>query len=174
MCSIEKKPTQYLDTLLIYAVFGTIVGARLGHCLFYEADYYLKHPVEILFVWKGGLASHGGGLGVLFAIWLFTKKYKVFSFFWIVDRASILVAFTGGLIRIGNLINSEIVGKPSSVPWAFIFDIRDQIPRHPTQIYESLSYFLISFIGYRLYKKYNSNPPPNITVWFYYFCHIYF
>lgn len=162
ICIQEKKRNLEIDSLLVYIVLGTIIGARLGHCFFYEPKFYLENPFEILAIWHGGLASHGGGIGVLIAIWLFSKKYKDFSFAWLVDRASPMVAFTGGLIRIGNLINSEIIGKPTDLPWSFVFDNVDKVPRHPSQIYESLSYFLISLVGLKVYKKFNSKPPQGL------------
>ncbi|MGZ3769558.1 MAG: prolipoprotein diacylglyceryl transferase [Bdellovibrio sp.] len=162
ICARENKPTAPMDSLFTYVVLGTTIGARLGHCLFYEPSYFFQHPIEIFAIWNGGLASHGGAIGVLISIFLFTKKYKEFSFLWLIDRASPMVAFTGGLIRIGNLMNSEIIGKPSQVPWAIILDKIDQIPRHPTQIYESLSYFFISIIGFATYRRFKSKPPQGL------------
>lgn len=159
MCRKENKPVEHLDTLLFYIVAGTIVGARLGHCLFYEPLYFLNHPLEIFAVWQGGLASHGGGLGVLIAVWLFSRRYKDYPLLWIIDRAAPAVAFTGALIRIGNLFNSEILGRPSDVPWAFVFERVDLIPRHPAQLYESLSYLLVSLVGYGLYRRFRYHPP---------------
>lgn len=162
MCEQEKKSTEALDELLTYIILGTTIGARLGHCLFYEPLYFLQHPLEIFAIWQGGLASHGGGLGVIFAIWLFSRKHKEFALFWIIDRVAPLVALTGCLIRMGNLFNSEIIGLPTAVPWSFIFEKVDQLPRHPTQIYESLSYLLIAVIGITVYKKMKSQPPQGL------------
>jgi phosphatidylglycerol:prolipoprotein diacylglycerol transferase len=156
MCEREKKPTIYLDTLLIYSFVGCTVGARLGHCLFYEPDYYLaswSNALEILMIWKGGLASHGGGIGVMISLWLFSRNHREFSFMWLLDHAVIPVALTGGLIRIGNLMNSEIIGKPTAVAWAFIFERVDQVPRHPAQIYESLSYLIWFGIATTMYAR---------------------
>jgi prolipoprotein diacylglyceryl transferase len=160
MCRRENKPTEPLDTLLVYAFVGTTVGARLGHCLFYEPDYYLtaEHWVEIFQIWKGGLASHGGTIGVMTALWLFSRKFKQFSFMWLLDRSIIPVALTAGLIRLGNLMNSEIVGRPTKVAWAFIFERVDQLPRHPTQIYESLTYFALFAVLLTIYKRSKNLP----------------
>lgn len=162
MCKKENKSVDGLDSLLTYVVAGTIIGARLGHCFFYEPQYFLSHPLEIFAIWQGGLASHGGGIGVLVSIWLFTRKYKNFAFFWIVDRAAPLVALAGFFIRIGNLFNSEIIGRPTNVAWAFIFDKVDLIPRHPTQLYESASYVLVSVIGMTNYKFFRYRPPQGL------------
>lgn len=149
----ENKKLEDLDTLLMYSIAGTIIGARLGHCLFYEPAYYLSHPLEILFVWKGGLASHGGTLGMLFVVWLFLKKHPSYTWWWLVDRMCVVIGFTAGMIRMGNLMNSEIIGLPTNMPWAFIFERVDELPRHPTQLYESISYFLIFLFLYSLWKK---------------------
>jgi phosphatidylglycerol:prolipoprotein diacylglycerol transferase len=139
----EGLSIELLDKLTIYMAIGTVVGARLGHCLFYEPDYYLKHPVEILKIWRGGLASHGAAIGILIALWLFVRKYKK-PFIWILDRIVVVVALAGALIRLGNLMNSEIYGIETSLPWGFVF-IRnlEVVPKHPTQIYEALTYFLV-------------------------------
>jgi len=151
------------DELLIYMAVGTIVGARLGHCFFYEPEYFLKNPVEILKIWKGGLASHGAAVGILLSIWLFIRKYKM-SFLWLMDRMVIVVALAGFFIRMGNLFNSEIYGRPTDLPWAFLF-VRDhvydahtgtllpQLPSHPTQIYEALSYLGIFVFLLTLYRR---------------------
>jgi prolipoprotein diacylglyceryl transferase len=156
ICTWEKKPLEKLDSLLTHIFLGTLIGARLGHCLFYEPSYYFSHPLDILKIWEGGLASHGGGVGVLLAIWLFSRKNKEFPLMWIFDRVAIFVVLTGGFIRIGNLMNSEIIGRPTDVSWAFIFERVDKLPRHPTQIYESICYFLIAVFGWLTYKKYKA------------------
>lgn len=143
-----------MSACLFYLLAGTFIGARLGHVLFYSPDYYLSNPLEIIQVWKGGLASHGGYAGVLIAIWLYIKKYKNITFLALMDILAAPCLFTGGLIRIGNLMNSEILGHRTDVPWAFIFERIDLIPRHPSQIYEFLGYFSISIILYVLYKKF--------------------
>lgn len=153
----ENKRKEDLDPLLIYMMLGTVIGARLGHCLFYDPIYYLNNPIKILEVWEGGLASHGAAIGILISLYLFSKKHPDQPFLWLVDRIVITVALAGFFIRIGNLFNSEIIGKPTDVPWAFIF-LRAQVadpltPRHPTQIYEALAYLTIFIILYFIYKR---------------------
>lgn len=154
----EGLNEELLDKLAIYMVLGTVLGARLGHCLFYEPEYYLANPIEILKVWKGGLASHGAVVGILLSLYLFRQKHMLQrSYLWLVDRIVIPVALAAVFIRSGNLMNSEIIGAATDVPWAFVFTGVDDIARHPTQIYEALSYLLI-FIGLFLtfkIKKHN-------------------
>lgn len=149
----EKKPLEDLEKLSVYVILGTVIGARLGHCLFYDPAYYLTNPIEILKVWQGGLASHGAAIGILTALYLFSKKRKDQNLIWILDRLVIVVALGGALIRLGNLFNSEIIGKATDVPWAFVFIRVDEIPRHPTQLYESLFYFVSFLILYFIYQK---------------------
>lgn len=156
----EKKPLEDLEQLSIYVILGTVIGARLGHCLFYDPAYYLANPLEILKVWQGGLASHGAAIGILTALYLFSRKKKDQNMIWILDRLVIVVALGGALIRLGNLFNSEIIGKATDLPWAFVFIRVDQIPRHPTQLYESLFYFLSFIILYLIYNKKSSSPKP--------------
>ena len=148
----ENRPQEDLEQLAVYMIFGTVIGARLGHCLFYNPEYYLSHPIEILEVWKGGLASHGAAIGILIALYLYVKKKKE-SFLWLLDRIVIVVALGGSFIRLGNLFNSEIIGKPANVPWAFVFTRVDNLPRHPSQLYESIAYFLIFIVLFYLYKN---------------------
>ena len=159
----EKLPLDNLDSLLVYVIVGTILGARLGHCFFYEFDYFFKHPIEILlpiqkiggvykFVGFQGLASHGGTIGVLIAIVLYCKKYKV-NFLGLLDRMAIGVPVTGAFIRLGNFMNSEIYGKPTNGNWGVVFQRDDLIPRHPTQLYEAFSYLLIFGILFWMYKS---------------------
>lgn len=158
----ENKPKYYLDKLTIYIFLGTLIGARLGQTFFYEFDYYKNHITEIFlpfkilggkFEWTGyeGLASHGGAIGILIAVYFYCKNYRQ-SFLWVVDRLVIVVALSSFFIRMGNLFNSEIFGKPSTLPWAFIFKRVDLIPRHPTQIYEGLCYLVIFGVTYSLYR----------------------
>ncbi len=151
----ENKPIQALDQLAIYVAIGTAVGARLGHCLFYAPQYYLSNPLEILKIWEGGLASHGGAIGILIAIWIFSQKNKAFRPLWILDRLVIVVALAGLFIRTGNFFNSEICGTPTDVPWAITFALRDNLPRHPAQLYEALAYLSIFIILFWTYKKNN-------------------
>lgn len=149
----ENLEEAVLDRLTVYMAIGTIVGARLGHCLFYEPGYYFHHPLEILMVWHGGLASHGAAIGILTAVWLFTRKEKK-DYFWVLDRIAIVVALSGFFIRMGNLMNSEIYGIETTVPWGFVFLRNHEVaPKHPTQIYEGLAYLIIFFLLYRMYWK---------------------
>jgi phosphatidylglycerol:prolipoprotein diacylglycerol transferase len=142
-----------LDRLTIYMAIGTIAGARLGHCLFYEPAFYLRHPLEILLIWHGGLASHGAAIGILIALWLFVRKGKR-GYAWVLDRIAIVVALSGFLIRMGNLMNSEIYGIETTVPWGFVFLRNNEVaPKHPTQIYEGLVYILIFFLLTRMYWR---------------------
>lgn len=150
---IEKRKEDDLSSLLNYVVFGTIIGARLGHVLFYQPDYYFMHPLEILQIWKGGLASHGGFAGVMVATYLFNRRYGGPGFFFFADRMAVLAPLFAALIRIGNFFNSEIVGVPASVPWAVVFVQVDILPRHPAMLYESLSYLLIFAILASLYMR---------------------
>ena len=148
----EKVNTDLLEPLLYALLIGTIVGARLGHCLFYQPDYFLTkaHWLEIFQPWKGGLASHGGAIGVILAVWWYSAKYgkkNNFDMMWVLDRLVIAVCFAGCLIRLGNLFNSEIYGNETTLPWGFIFQRRGEVvPKHPTQIYEALSYLILGFI----------------------------
>lgn len=155
----ENKPADDLNDLIWFMIVGTILGARLGHCLFYNPEYYLSNPFEILKIWKGGLASHGAAIGILIAIYFYSKKKKDQSFLWVMDRIVIGVALAAFFIRMGNLFNSEIIGVPTDLPWAFVFVSVDDIPRHPAQLYEALVYlitFLILFFSYKRTKgKFN-------------------
>ena len=141
------------NRVFTYVILGTVIGARLAHCLFYDPSYYLQNLHEIPMVWKGGLASHGGYAGVIIALFLFAKKCPEMTFLKLTDLLTVPSLFTGSLIRVGNFFNSEIVGKISDAPWAITFKAFDPNPRHPTQVYESMSYFLISSFLFVLYKK---------------------
>jgi phosphatidylglycerol---prolipoprotein diacylglyceryl transferase len=153
----EHIPPKVLDTLTTYMVVGTVIGARLGHCLFYEPGYYLKNPIMILKVWEGGLASHGAAIGILLALYLLSRKVKK-PYMWILDRVVIVVALAGLCIRMGNLMNSEIYGIETTLPWGFIFARENEtVAKHPTQIYEGLSYLLIFFLLYFIYRKNTTN-----------------
>jgi prolipoprotein diacylglyceryl transferase len=160
----ESKPTEHLESLFVYIFIGTVVGARLGHCLFYEPSYYLSHPLEMLlpfsfddgirFTGFLGLASHGGILGVVIAIWLYCRKYK-YNFFNISDKVVIGGSLTGGFIRLGNFMNSEILGKATNSDYGVIFKQVDEVVRHPAQLYESLSYFAVTLILWMVYRRRN-------------------
>jgi phosphatidylglycerol---prolipoprotein diacylglyceryl transferase len=147
----EGISVELLDKLTMYMAFGTIIGARLGHTLFYEPDYYLSNPIEILKIWRGGLASHGAGIAIPIALYYYSKSIRR-PFLWIMDRIVIAVALAGFFIRMGNLMNSEIYGIETSLPWGFIFVAAGEtLPKHPTQIYEGLSYLAIFGLLYTLY-----------------------
>ncbi|SFV62544.1 Prolipoprotein diacylglyceryl transferase [hydrothermal vent metagenome] len=148
----EGKDPALLDTLLIYLLVGAVIGARLMHCFAYEPEFYLSHPIEILKIWKGGLASHGGLLGSIVAIWLFCRKYK-FDFMWLISRAAIAGTITAACVRFGNFFNSEILGKPTDLPWAVIFERVDMVPRHPVQLYEAFSYLILFALMLFIYLK---------------------
>jgi len=148
----EKKNPSVLDNLLIYVMVGAVVGARLMHCFAYEPEFYLSHPLEILKVWKGGLASHGGLAGVLLSLYVFSKRYNT-SYLWLLSRIAIPGALTAAFVRFGNLFNSEILGLPSELPWAIIFKRVDLVPRHPVQLYEALAYLVIFGILIIIYRK---------------------
>ena len=162
VCIREGKPVEKLESLLIYLVAGTMIGARLGHCLFYDPLYFLTHPLEILKVYQGGLASHGGGLGVIFSLFLFSRRNSEFRLWWLLDRISIFTVMTGALIRVGNLMNSEILGKPTDGTWGVIFTRVDGTPRHPAMIYESICYALIFAFTYSLYRRLRSRAPDGL------------
>ncbi len=147
----EGKDTEGLDNILIYILIGTVIGARLVHCFAYAPEYYLANPLEILKVWEGGLASHGGGAGTIIALYIFAKKYNQ-SFWWLLSRVMIPTALVGTFIRLGNLFNSEILGFPTDKPWAIVFERIDMLPRHPVQIYEALAYLTLFFILLIIYR----------------------
>jgi prolipoprotein diacylglyceryl transferase len=148
----ENRDPAILDNLLIYIMVGAVIGARLMHCFAYEPEFYLSHPMEIFKVWKGGLASHGGLLGVLLALYVFTKKYNE-SYMWLLSRVAMPGALTAAFVRFGNLFNSEILGLPTDKPWAIVFERIDMIPRHPVQLYEAFSYLTLLFILVMVYRK---------------------
>ena len=152
----EGKPLELLDSLLWCLFLCTIVGARLGHVLFYQPGYYLANPVEILKVWEGGLASHGGTIAIMIGMWWFVKKYgrkHNFGYIWLLDRLAVATAFAAMFIRLGNLMNSEIYGHETSLPWGFVFlQNGETVAKHPTQLYEALCYFATGVILYAIYK----------------------
>lgn len=148
----EKKSENDLNDLVMYMIIGTVAGARIGHCLFYNPGYYLSNPLEILMIWHGGLASHGAAIGIPISLYLYSKKHKDQAYLWIFDRVVITVALAGFFIRTGNLFNSEIIGIPAEVPWSFIFALVDEYPRHPAQLYEALAYLSIFVILFNYYR----------------------
>jgi phosphatidylglycerol---prolipoprotein diacylglyceryl transferase len=142
----ERQNLASLDTLVGYMIAGTILGARLGHTLIYEPEIYLADPIRILKVWEGGLASHGGTLGAMLAAWIWNRKFRKGSYLSLIDWISYPTALVCTMIRLGNFFNSEILGRPTDVPWAVIFQRVDQLPRHPAMLYESASYFCIFWL----------------------------
>jgi phosphatidylglycerol---prolipoprotein diacylglyceryl transferase len=149
----NREQAADLGQLLIYGVVGTLVGARLGQVFFYEPMYFLAHPLEIIKVWHGGLASHGGFAGVVIAVFLFTRRYKSIGFLDLLDRVTLPAMLSASLIRIGNFFNSEIIGRPTDLPWGIVFQRVDAIPRHPSMLYESLAYLLIFAVLLVLYLR---------------------
>ena len=163
----QKIKPELFDPLFIYCFIGILIGSRLGHCLFYEPDYFLssgRHIVEMLlpihfmedgswkFIGYKGLASHGGTIGLMIALWLYVRRTKV-NIWRVLDNVAIATPTTACFIRLGNLMNSEIIGKATDVPWAFIFERVDMVPRHPGQLYEAIAYAVFFFIGWYLYRK---------------------
>lgn len=159
MFKAEKAPEKWLDIIFFFMIGGGVLGARLGHVFFYEWDYYSQHLSEIPMIWNGGLASHGGAIGILIALWLFSRYYSKRSMLWLLDKIVVPTALAACLIRLGNLMNSEIVGKVTDVPWAFEFVRHAQSnqialePRHPAQLYEAIGYLIIFVILYFTYWK---------------------
>jgi prolipoprotein diacylglyceryl transferase len=157
----EGRPELWSDKLFIYGAVSLVIGARLGHCLFYEPTYYLTHPLKLLEIWEGGLASHGGAVGLLIGMWLYNRYVVKKSYLYVMDRLVIGVAIGGALIRLGNLMNSEIFGGPTNLAWGFNFVNSQEwrqigVPVHPTQIYEII-YCLITFaICMLMYWKWRS------------------
>ena len=162
----EQYPENWVDKLFIYCIVSSVIGARLGHCLFYEWDFYTAHPVEILKIWKGGLASHGGVFALILALIIYSKKVTKKNVWWLFDRMIPAVAIVCLCIRFGNLMNSEIFGSPTTLPWGFEFvrsrewqELYNQNGEaqacHPTQIYEML-YCLVAFVvSWVMYRKYH-------------------
>lgn len=163
----QKIKEELFDPLFFYCFIGILVGARLGHCLFYQPDYFLtswSHVVEMLlpihflpdggwrFTGYEGLASHGGTLGLMIALWLYVRKTRL-GIWQVLDNIAIATPVTACFIRLGNLMNSEIIGKITDVPWAFIFERVDTMPRHPGQLYEAIAYALLLFIGWAAYRR---------------------
>ncbi|MCD8302598.1 MAG: prolipoprotein diacylglyceryl transferase [Prevotellaceae bacterium] len=174
----QKIPDEKFEPLFLYCFIGILIGARLGHCLFYEPGYYLTHPLEMILPMKKdamggwhftgyeGLASHGGTLGLLAGLWLFVRRSGLKALT-VLDNIAIVTPVCACAIRLGNLMNSEIIGRPTDVPWAFIFERIDNIPRHPGQLYEALCYALFFVVGWVIYKR---NPEKVGTGFFFGLC----
>lgn len=163
----QKVKEGLFDPLFVYCFIGILVGARLGHCLFYQPDIFLSSwhhfveifiPIEFLsdgswhFTGYRGLASHGGTLGLMIALWAYVRKTGM-NLWQVLDNIAIATPVTACFIRLGNLMNSEIIGKVTDVPWAFVFERVDAMPRHPGQLYEAIAYAILFFIGWRLYRR---------------------
>lgn len=160
----ENVDRYILETYGIWLIIGVLVGGRLGHCLFYEFDYYIHHPLEMIKPWTGtlgrdavftgfrGFSSHGWVIGLLFTLWLNSRLTKT-QVLWALDIFATVVVLTGAFVRMGNLMNSEIVGLPTSLPWGFVFEQYDDVPRHPAQIYESLAYLLTFICVFFYYSR---------------------
>ncbi len=161
----QKLSEEQFEPMFMYCFLGILIGARLGHCLFYEPGYYLSHPIEMLlpirnvpgqgwtFTGYEGLASHGGTLGLMIALWLFAKHVKL-RFLHVLDNVAIVTPICACAIRLGNLMNSEIIGRTTDVPWAFIFERVDMLPRHPGQLYEAICYAIFFGIHWYFYRRY--------------------
>lgn len=182
MFAKEGISNEILDKLVIYMVVPTIVGARLGHVLFYGPYWdsatergYFSHPGDIIKVWEGGLASHGAAIAILISLWIFSKYVAKKTFLWTLDRISAPIAIGGTFIRLGNLVNHEMVGDETNVPWAFKFHyylneslgMYDPTPRHPAQLYEAICYFISFGILLFLYWKRDAWKKPGLVFgWF--------
>ena len=182
----EKLSDDWMDKLLIYMLVFTVIGARLGHCLFYEPEYYLSNPLKMLAIWEGGLASHGGAIGILTGLWIYVRRYNKapkkkdekqrITYIWLLDRIVVAVCLVGAMIRVGNVMNHEIYGTPTSLPWGFVFmrgaeqfcgtfdnytpclawespcPSSEWLPCHPTGLYEA--FFCLVAMGILLWMYY--------------------
>lgn len=160
----QNLTDEQFDPMFIYCFIGILAGARLGHCLFYEPGFFLSHPIEMFlpirklqdgewhFTGYEGLASHGGTIGLTIALWLYHRKSGI-KFLHILDNVAIVTPVCACAIRLGNLMNSEIIGRPANLPWAFIFHHVDSQPRHPSQLYEAICYAIFFFIGWFIYRR---------------------
>lgn len=162
----EGRPRDEIETLTIYMVVAAIVGARLGHVIFYDPVAYFSDPMSILRVWEGGLASHGAAIVVPIALYFFARQTHI-RYLWIVDRLVIVAALIGGLIRVGNLMNSEMAGLPTSMPWGFVFTSIDNLPRHPAQLYEGIYCFILFALLFRVWSTRRTTIREGVlTAWF--------
>ncbi len=158
------------DTLFLYAFIGTVAGARLGHCLIYDPVTYLSDPIRILKVWEGGMASHGGAIGLLLALWIYTRQYSMPSYLWLVDRVTIPAALGAALIRFANFLGSDIIGRPTSGTWGVVFDAVDQVPRHPVQLYESAAYLAVFALLITIYRRKGAATPHGLLFGLFLLC----
>lgn len=159
----ECVPRENAERLMIHALLGAVIGARLVHCLFYEPGYYLSHPLAILRIWEGGLASHGGALGMLLALWFGARTAQPrLPFLWLIDRVSMPAALGAVFVRVANFLNSEIVGIPTSGRWGVVFESIDALPRHPAQLYEAIAYALIFAVLLTIYRRSGKRTPEGL------------
>ncbi len=165
MLKSEGVDQKWIDSLFFYMIVATVVGARLGHVFFYGWEYYSQHPAEIIKVWHGGLASHGGALGIIIALYIYSKKITKRTMLWPLDRVAVPTALVAAFIRTGNLMNSEIYGIETSLPWGFIFERNGElVPKHPTQIYEALAYLITFGVLIYLYRKTSAKNRPGLLL----------
>ncbi len=165
MLKSEKVRQKWIDSLFFYIIIATVVGARLGHVFFYGWEYYSQHPGEIIKVWHGGLASHGGAIGILLALFIHSKVVTKRTMLWTLDRIVVPTALVAAFIRTGNLMNSEIYGIQTTLPWGFIFERNGEtLAKHPTQIYEALAYLISFGILMYLYRKTSSKNRPGLIL----------
>ncbi|GAB3259268.1 prolipoprotein diacylglyceryl transferase [Larkinella harenae] len=162
----EGKPVSDIDALTLYMVIATVLGARIGHFLFYEPEVLFKNPLEVILPPYRGLASHGAAIGILTGLWLYSRRKSSIAtnqtFLWVTDRIAIAVALGGSFIRLGNLMNSEIVGRPTDVSWGFVFVNNTeylQIPRHPAQLYEAISCLVLCLVLFWFWNRHKQNTP---------------
>jgi phosphatidylglycerol---prolipoprotein diacylglyceryl transferase len=154
MLKSENVPQKWIDSLFFYIIIATILGARLGHVFFYGWDYYSQNPGEILMVWQGGLASHGGAIGIFIALLIHSSLITKRNVLWTIDRVVVPTALVSAFIRLGNLMNSEIYGVETSLPWGFIFVRNGEVlPKHPTQLYEALAYLITFAVLFYLFWR---------------------
>jgi phosphatidylglycerol:prolipoprotein diacylglycerol transferase len=165
----EHKTDKQLESLVLTMILSTVIGARLGHCLFYAPEYYLANPLEIFKIWQGGLASHGAAVGIISALALYSQRQKI-KLIWILDRIVIVVALSAFFIRLGNFFNSEIIGKPTDVPWAVVFERVDMLPRHPSQLYEGIWGLFVFTLIYSIYNKYKEKLPNGLLFGIFLIC----
>ncbi len=157
-----KLPREDMDRMTMFVFFGTLIGARLGHILFYAPAHYFSNPVDIIKIWEGGLASHGGAIGIILAMYLYSKRHKTINLLRAMDIVCVPLGLATASIRMGNFFNSEIIGDPSTLPWAIIFTSFDAAPHHPTMLYEALAYTLIFLIIWTLFTRTNAIEKPGV------------
>ncbi len=163
----EGRNEEDVEHLLLTTIIGTIIGARLVHCFFYDWDRYAADPLSILRVWEGGLASHGGMIGILIALFIHSKRRTDQPFLWLVDRVAVAGALAGSFVRVGNFVNSEIIGTPTDLPWGVTFPrniLQTPVPRHPAQLYEAIAYLLTFVVLFGIYRRLGAKTPTGLLV----------